>query len=69
MLFAKVAKRVNDADVMPLLKGILQASGSKGVPQGGVISPLLSTLSLTEVDRMLERAKEVTRSGTYTSIE
>ena len=69
VLFAKVAKRVNDADVMHLLKGILKASGSKGVPQGGVISPLLSTLSLTEVDRMLERAKEVTRSGTYTSIE
>ena len=36
---------------------------------GGVLSPLLSQLSLTEVDRMLERAKEVTRSGTDTSIE
>lgn len=69
VLFAKVAKRVNDADVMHLLKGILKASGSKGVPQGGVISPLLSTLYLTEVDRMLERAKEVTRSGKYTYIE
>jgi RNA-directed DNA polymerase len=69
VLLAKVAKRVNDADVMHLLKGIVKASGSKGVPQGGVISPLLSTLYLTEVDRMLERAKEVTRSGRYTSIE
>jgi retron-type reverse transcriptase len=26
-------------------------------PQGGVISPLLSNFYLTEVDRMLERAK------------
>jgi len=69
VLLAKVAKRVNDADVMHLLTGILKASGNQGVPQGGVISPLLSTLYLTEVDRMLERAKEVTRSGKYTYIE
>jgi RNA-directed DNA polymerase len=68
VLLAQVATRVNDADGMPLVQGILKASGNKGVPQGGVLSPWLSTLSLTEVDRMLERAKEVTRSGTYTSI-
>src|SRR5213594_5087289 len=35
----------------------------------GVISPLLSNLYLTEVDRMLERAKETTRYGRYTYIE
>ena len=69
VLLAKVATRINDAAVMHLLKSILKASGSKGVPQGGVISPLLSNLYLTEVDRMLERAKEVTRNGKYTYIE
>src|SRR5882672_1028265 len=69
VLLAKVAARINDADVMHLLQSILKASGSKGVPQGGVLSPLLSNLYLTEVDRMLERAKEVTRSGKYTDIE
>jgi RNA-directed DNA polymerase len=69
VLLAKVAKRVNDADVMHLVKSILQASGSKGVPQGGVSSPLLSNLYLTEVDKMLERAKEVTRNGKYTYVE
>jgi len=69
VLLATVATRINEADVRHLLQGILKASGSKGVPQGGVISPLLSHRYLTEVDRMLERAKEVTRSGKYTSIE
>jgi len=54
---------------MHLLKIMLKANGRCGVPQGGVISPLLSNLYLTEVDRMLERAKEVTRSGKYTYIE
>ena len=68
LLLKKVAERVNDNQVMHLLKLILKAGGSRGVPQGGVISPLLSNLYLNEVDKMLERAKEVTRCGRYTYI-
>ena len=69
LLLAKVAARIRDADVLHLLKLILKASGKKGVPQGGVISPLLSNLYLNEVDKMLEKAKEVTRAGKWTRIE
>jgi RNA-directed DNA polymerase len=69
LLLNKVAQRVNDVEVLHLLKLMLKATGKRGVPQGGVISPLLSNLYLNEVDKMLERAKETTRCGQYTYIE
>jgi RNA-directed DNA polymerase len=68
-LLEKVARRVQDQAVMHLLKMILKATGKQGVPQGGVISPLLSNLYLNEVDRMLEKAVNITRRGKSTSIQ
>ena len=71
VLLGKVARRVNDDDVMRLLKLMLKTSGKQGVLQGGVISPLLSNIYLTEVDRMLERAKAATtrHDGRYDAVE
>ena len=69
IVLEKVARRVDDDAVLWLLKLLLNASGKQGVPQGGVISPLLSNLYLNEVDQMLERAKEVTRRERWTAVE
>lgn len=69
ILFKKIALRVDDKKMLRLIKLILKAGGKQGVSQGGVISPLFSNIYLTEIDVMLERAKETTRIGQYTYIE
>jgi RNA-directed DNA polymerase len=69
IVLEKVARRVDDDAVLWLLKLLLEASGKQGVPQGGVISPLISNLYLNEVDKMLERAKAVTRRERWTAVE
>jgi len=69
LLLGKVARRVQDGEILHLLKLMLKASGKRGVPQGGVLSPLLANIYLTEVDAMLERATTVTREGAYTRVD
>ena len=69
LLLEKVAKRVQDDAVMRLLKMILKATGKKGVPQGGVISPLISNVYLNEIDKMLEKAIETTCYKQYTAVQ
>jgi len=69
ILLKQLARRINDDDVMRVLKLVLKASGKCGVPQGGVISPLLANLYLNDVDKMLEKAKSVTQDDGYTHIE
>ena len=69
LLLGKVARRVQDAEILHLLKLVLTASGKRGMPQGGVVSPLLANIYLHAVDAMLERAKATTQNGKYTHVE
>lgn len=39
-MLEKVALRIDDKEILHLLRLMLKASGKRGVPQGGVIAPL-----------------------------
>ena len=54
---------------MKLLKHILKASGKNGVPQGGVISPLLSNIYLNAIDNMFEKAIKETKRKEYEELD
>ena len=64
VLMARVARQVRDPRVLRLIRRFLQAgmmaggvetARQQGTPQGGPLSPLLSNILLTDLDRELER--------------
>ena len=64
ILMSRVARKVRDKRILTLIRGYLQVgmleggvstARAEGTPQGGPLSPLLSNILLTDLDRELER--------------
>jgi group II intron reverse transcriptase/maturase len=68
VLLAKVAKHVQDPQVLHLVKQVLKASGKIGAPQGGPLSPLLANLYLNEVDWAFDAIRRKTAEGPYEAV-
>jgi RNA-directed DNA polymerase len=68
VLLDKIAKRVQDPQVMHLVKQIIQVGGKVGVPQGGPFSPLAANIYLNEVDWYFDAIRCKTAEGDYEAV-
>ena len=68
ILLDKIAKRIQDPEVMHLIKQIIRAAGKVGVPQGGPFSPLAANIYLNEIDWMFDAIRRKTAQGPYEAV-
>lgn len=70
ILLNKIAKRIQDPDVMHLIKQIIKVNGRLGVAQGGPFSPLASNIYLNEVDWYFDEIRQKTAqdNGHYEAV-
>src|SRR6266550_745439 len=63
-----IAKRVQDPQVLHLVKQVIKAGGKLGVPQGGPFSPLAANIYLNEVDWAFDAIRRKTAQGPYEAV-
>jgi len=68
VLLEKIAKRIQDSQVMGLVKQIIKAGGSVGVPQGGPFSPLAANIYLNELDWFFDAIRRKTAEGGFEAV-
>jgi RNA-directed DNA polymerase len=68
VLLDKIAQRVQDPEVLHLVKQIIKVSGKVGVPQGGPFSPLAANIYLNEVDWAFDAIRCKTAQGPYEAV-
>ena len=68
VLLEKVAKRVQDPQVLRLVRQIIKVSGNLGVPQGGPFSPLAANIYLNEIDWYFEAIRRKTAEGPFEAV-
>jgi RNA-directed DNA polymerase len=68
VLLDKIAKRIQDPQILHLVKQIIQVGGKVGVPQGGPFSPLAANIYLNEVDWFFDAIRRKTAEGDYEAV-
>jgi group II intron reverse transcriptase/maturase len=68
ILLDKIAKRIQDPQVLHLVKQIIKVGGTVGVPQGGPFSPLAANIYLNEVDWFFDTIRCKTAEGNYEAV-
>ena len=68
VLLEKIARRIQDPQVLHLVKQIIKVGGNLGVPQGGPFSPLAANIYLNEVDWYFEAIRRKTAEGSFEAV-
>jgi group II intron reverse transcriptase/maturase len=68
VLLEKIARRVQDPQVLHLVKQVIKVSGQGGVPQGGPFSPLAANIYLNDVDWAFEAIRSKTAEGPFEAV-